>query len=103
MQSFISCNSSSQLCHNFHCRGESFRPEYRRLGEVRALIPRGVNIMALTATASSDTRSDIVATLCMDQPAIISESPHKKNIMYIIKEKNTLEDLCEGDHNTELL
>ena len=51
--------------------------------------------MALTATASSDTRSDIVATLCMDQPAIISASPHKKNIMYIVKEKSTLEDLVQ--------
>ena len=51
--------------------------------------------MALTATASSDTRSDIVATLCMDHPAIISASPHKKNIMYIVKEKSTLEDLVK--------
>ncbi len=49
--------------------------------------------MALTATASSVTRSDIIATLCMEHSVIISTSPHKKNIMYVVKEKNTMEDV----------
>lgn len=51
--------------------------------------------MALTATASSATRSDIIATLCMDRPAVISASPHKKNIKYMVREKSTPEDLVK--------
>lgn len=79
----------------FIYRGESFRPEYKRLGEVRALIPSDVNVMALTATASNDTRSDIIATLCMEHPTIISTSPHKKNIKYVVKEKGSMEDFVK--------
>lgn len=74
-------------------RGETFRPEYKQLGEIRALIPSGVNTMALTATASRYTRSDIIATLCMENPTIITASPHKKNILYMVRQKSTMEEL----------
>lgn len=83
----MSISQYHTLKKNILCRGESFRPEYKK-----ALIPSDVNIMALTASA---TCSDIVATLCMDNPAVISTSPHKKNIKYVVKEKNTPEELVK--------
>ena len=81
---------SSMLLHFLFNRGETFRPEYEHLGEVKSLFPSGVNIMALTATASAATCSDIIATLCMDQPVIISASPHKKTSSILHRRKSHL-------------
>ena len=36
-------------------RGDSFRKAYAHLRDIRSLLPSGVNVMALTATATSDT------------------------------------------------
>ncbi|MBI4607054.1 MAG: ATP-dependent DNA helicase RecQ [Planctomycetes bacterium] len=44
--------------------GHDFRPDYRRLKEVRALLP-GVPAIALTATATPDVREDILRELEM--------------------------------------
>lgn len=44
--------------------GHDFRPEYGKLGEFRKLYP-DVPIMALTATASTTTRNDVVKNLGM--------------------------------------
>ena len=41
------------MCSN---RGDDFRLDYGRLGELRALIPDSVNVMALTATATKSSR-----------------------------------------------
>ncbi len=35
------------------CRGDAFRVDFAHLGEVRSLIPRHVNVMALTATVAT--------------------------------------------------
>jgi ATP-dependent DNA helicase RecQ len=44
--------------------GHDFRPDYRRLAEVRALLP-GVPAIALTATATPDVREDIARELAL--------------------------------------
>ena len=49
--------------------------------------------MALTATASSRTRDCIIHTLCMESPKVLSVSPHKKNILYTVKDKTTMEEV----------
>lgn len=68
-------------------RGKSFRQDYGRIGEVLSLLPDGVNVMALTATASVSSRTSIVSSLMMRNPHIISISPHKKNIVYFVRPK----------------
>lgn len=76
-------------------RGESFREDYDRLGELRGLIPPSVNVMALIATASVFTRSKIIASLGMESPQLISVSPHKKNIFYVVCEKTDMVDIVQ--------
>ena len=72
------------------CRGETFRPEFSRLGEVRSIIPESVHVMALTATATNTTRAAIIKTLDMRKPTVISVHPGKENIMYYVVEKSSL-------------
>ena len=43
--------------------GSSFREDYSRLCEVRSLIPTDVHVMAMTATATSRTRANILTGL----------------------------------------
>ncbi|QKG53029.1 ATP-dependent DNA helicase RecQ [Hymenobacter sp. BRD67] len=50
-----------------HCLsqwGYDFRPPYLRIAELRALLPATVPCLALTATATSQVRQDIVNKLC---------------------------------------
>jgi len=55
-----------------HCLstwGHSFRPEYRLLGEARASMFPGVPTVALTGTATTATREDIITVLGMSTDA----------------------------------
>lgn len=61
-----------------------FRECYGRLNELRSLAPK-VPILALTATATKITKCAIIDILGMGAPHIISESPEKPNISYVIK------------------
>ena len=58
-------------------------------------MPSNVNIMALTATATRSSRIKIMHTLGMDGAQIISVSPHKKNIMYVVKKKPEIEEFVQ--------
>ena len=66
------------------CRGEEFRKEYLRLGEVRSILPQSVHIMALTATATKTLRKDVCDILDMKDPVLVSVSPDKDNIKYLV-------------------
>lgn len=48
--------------------------------------------MALIATATHATRKSIFKRLGIKHPDIISVSPNKINIIYEVREKNTMED-----------
>ena len=75
------------------CRGEQFRKEYSRLSEVRSILPRNVNVMALTATATKSLRNEVSALLSMENPVVVSDSvcPDKKNIKYLVARHVTME------------
>ena len=74
-------------------RGEYFRQEFRHLGAVRSLIPSHVNIMAMTATATTATRNEIATILSLDNPVVVAASPDKSNISYQVRRKTTLEEV----------
>ena len=78
-----------------HYRGDRFRVEFARLGEVRSLIPPSVNIMALTATATTATKKAIFKRLSLKDPYVVAVSPHKPNIMYEVREKGDIEEVVK--------
>ena len=61
-------------------RGEKFRTEYSRLGNMRSILSPSVNVMALTATATKSTRQTICASLGMKDPVVVSIPPDKGNV-----------------------
>ena len=66
-------------------RGKQFRREFANISEVRSLVPAGVKIMALTATASKSSRKQIINTLCMEDVQVIAVTPNRANITYHVK------------------
>ena len=66
--------------------GHDFRPEYRRLKEVRQAIP-GIPVLALTATATERVREDIVKQLELRDPAVFLASFNRPNLKYQVVAK----------------
>jgi len=67
--------------------GHDFRPDYRRLGELRKSLP-GVPFLALTATATERVRRDILDQLNLSQPRQFIASFNRANLNYSVLPKN---------------
>lgn len=67
--------------------GHDFRREYAMLGQLKQLLPN-VPIMALTATADTATRQDIIQRLQLNQPFEYLGSFDRPNIRYTLVEKH---------------
>ncbi|MFU2078846.1 DNA helicase RecQ [Avibacterium endocarditidis] len=87
---FIShCQVSFIAIDEAHCIsqwGHDFRPEYTQLGGLKRSFPNAP-IMALTATADSATRQDILHHLQLNDPHIYIGSFDRPNIRYTLVEK----------------
>ncbi|MFK8053504.1 MAG: DNA helicase RecQ [Woeseiaceae bacterium] len=66
--------------------GHDFRPDYRLLGDFSRLFPTAVRI-GLTATATRDTRDDIVTQLELRDPSRIVGDFDRPNIRYAVQPK----------------
>jgi ATP-dependent DNA helicase RecQ len=66
--------------------GHDFRPHYCRLSELKQHFPT-VPMMALTATADTATRHDIINQLSLQNPYIHTGSFDRPNIRYTLEEK----------------
>ncbi len=67
-----------------HCSshwGHDFRPEYRRIGELRTLLPN-VPIQTFTATATPQVRADIVRQLGLREPEVLVGNFDRANLTY---------------------
>ncbi|NJK63696.1 MAG: ATP-dependent DNA helicase RecQ [Synechococcaceae cyanobacterium SM2_3_1] len=60
--------------------GDSFRPDYRRLGAVRAGLHKHFPVAAFTATADPYTRQVLQQVLQLQQPQIIQVDPLRANL-----------------------
>jgi ATP-dependent DNA helicase RecQ len=67
--------------HCISAWGHDFRPDYRRLGQLRALCP-GVPLVALSATAAPQVRADIIRLLRLRQPLLQVCSARRGNLHY---------------------
>jgi ATP-dependent DNA helicase RecQ len=67
--------------------GHDFRPEYRRIAELRQQFPN-VPMMALTATATARVRQDILEQLDLNDPYIHLASFNRSNLFYEVRSKD---------------
>ncbi len=61
--------------------GHDFRPEYRRLSNLKSLFP-GCSIHAFTATATEPVRADIAQQLQLDNPVRLVGNFDRPNLIY---------------------
>ncbi len=61
--------------------GHDFRPEYRRLAELRQKFP-GASLHAYTATATERVRHDIINQLGLSDPAVLVGDFDRPNLVY---------------------
>ncbi|MBI2402007.1 MAG: ATP-dependent DNA helicase RecQ [Gemmatimonadetes bacterium] len=74
-----------------HCISEwvhDFRPHYRRLGRLRAALG-GPPTIALTATATPDTRADICTVLGLRRPVSVLTSFDRGNLYFAVRRMAT--------------
>jgi ATP-dependent DNA helicase RecQ len=75
--------------------GHDFRPDYQRLGEIKASLGSPVTL-ALTATANYEVREDIKRTLQMRKCREIVHSADRPNISLAIKSAATFQEKMEA-------
>ena len=66
--------------------GHDFRPEYRRLHELRERFPQ-ISLLALTATATERVRQDIAQQLRLRDPLVQVSSFNRPNLFYEVRPK----------------
>jgi ATP-dependent DNA helicase RecQ len=64
--------------------GHDFRPEYRRLAELRDIVP-GTPMQAFTATATPRVRQDIIEQLGLNQPEVLVGTFDRQNLTYRVR------------------
>ncbi|XP_060709053.1 recQ-like DNA helicase BLM [Hemiscyllium ocellatum] len=77
--------------------GHDFRPDYKRLNELRSRFPT-IPMMALTATATPRVQKDILNQLKMLKPQVFTMSFNRHNLKYEVlpkKPKKIAEDCIE--------
>jgi ATP-dependent DNA helicase RecQ len=74
--------------------GHDFRTEYRQLARLRRHHPK-IPLLAFTATATERVRSDIIAQLELNNPAVHVASFNRPNLFYRVrpKDKNSYREL----------
>jgi ATP-dependent DNA helicase RecQ len=82
--------------------GHDFRPEYRRLAELRDRYP-GVPVMGLTATATDRVRQDILDQLQLRDPFVHLASFNRPNLYYEVrpKHRNLYDEILQYVRKTE--
>lgn len=70
--------------------GYDFRPPYLQIAELRTAKP-GVPFIALTASATSQVRDDIISKLEMTSPKVFQKSFARDNLSFVVRKTETKE------------
>jgi len=77
-------------------RGDKFRTAFADIGNIRSLLPKNINVMVLTATATRTTLSSVKSRLTMEDPVIVGLPPNRPNIKMNVEPCPDLSALCEA-------
>lgn len=89
-----SCRVDCITIDEAHCIsewGHDFRPEYRRIKDLRDQFPQAV-FLAVTATATERVRRDIIGNLALKNPSELVASFNRDNLFYEVIPKNNATD-----------
>lgn len=76
--------------------GHDFRPEFRRMKELRKVVP-GIGIQAFTATATPRVQEDIVEQLGLNEPEVLIGKFDRPNLCYRVQARNnSAEQIAEA-------
>lgn len=75
--------------------GDQFRRSFARIGNLRSLLPKGVNVLALTATATEETLAVVIKRLSMHNITVVAMPPCRDNICYILKSGFNIQDFTD--------
>ena len=84
---YVSCDNECYCALVYNCRGVDFRQEFSNIGEIRSLLPRWTNFMALTATANVTTQHNIIKSLEMKEVLRICKMPNIPNLFLSVVKK----------------
>jgi len=73
----FACMCTCIIVDFFCCRGKNFRTDFAHIGEIRSLLPKKINLMALTATSNLDTRRMVLRSLEMHGCYIKAQNRNK--------------------------
>ena len=71
--------------------GEQFQKAFAMVGDLRNILPTGVHVMALIATATTETFHTVSRQLSMHEPVLVALPPDCGNIMYYVYPKTSLD------------
>ena len=67
--------------------GDEFRTTFAEIGTLRSLVSSKVNVMALTATATTTTYHIVIERLSMVDTVLVAQVPFRDNISYHVKRR----------------
>ena len=76
--------------------GDTFRTAFSKIGTLRSLVPKKVNMLALTATATTETFYTITKRLGMDNTSLVALPPNRDNITYEVHPKLEVDELASS-------
>ena len=74
-------------------RGDDFRVAFSQIGDLRSILPEGVHMLALTATATTAVFKAVKKRLALVDPLVIGISPDRANIKYSVEPKGRIKTL----------